>query len=251
MKWRILPLRIDDPYTSMAIDEAILKLNAEGDVPNTIRFWRWDPSAVSLGCFQSLELEVDLDKAKKYGFEVVRRITGGGAVFHDHDGELTYSIICSEDDVPKDIIKSYEKICGGIIEGLKNIGLEAEYKPVNDILYNGKKISGSAQTRRFGSVLQHGTILIDPDIRKMFEILKVSQEKISDKFINSVYQRVTSLNRELNDNLDFNEIREAMIMGFENVFDVDLVFNDLYEDEKELTEKLREKYSSPDWIRKR
>lgn len=251
MKWRLLPSRIDDAFTSMAIGEAILKLNAEGKSPNTIRFWRWDPSTVSLGCFQSLELEVDLNVAKKYGVDVVRRITGGGAVFHDHDGELTYSVVCSEKKVPSEIIESYEKICRGLVNGFEQLGLEAEHKPVNDVLANGKKISGSAQTRKWGSVLQHGTILIDPDIRKMFELLKVSPEKISDKFITSVYQRVTSLNRELENTPNYDDVREAMAGGFEEEFDIELSEGTLSAEEKELAEELREKYASRDWVGKR
>jgi len=91
--WRVIPLRIDDPFYSMAIDEAILKLNSEGRSLNTLRFWRWQPSTVSLGYFQSLEREVDMQSAAKYGVAIVRRLSGGGAVFHDHDGELTYRVV--------------------------------------------------------------------------------------------------------------------------------------------------------------
>jgi len=128
-----LPLRVDDAFMSMAIDEALLKLNAEGKSPNTIRFWRWQPSTVSLGCFQGVDREVDLEVARKYGIDVVRRITGGGAVFHDHDGELTYSVVCKQGDVPDDIIESYKLICGGLVEGFGQLGLKAEFKPVNDV----------------------------------------------------------------------------------------------------------------------
>lgn len=251
MEWRLLPLRVDDAFTSMAIDEALLKLSAEGKSPNTIRFWRWLPSTVSLGCFQSVEHEVNLEAAKKYGVDVVRRITGGGAVFHDHDGELTYSVVCKQGDAPDDIIESYRLICGGLVNGFKNLGLEAEFKPVNDILSNGKKISGSAQTRRWGSVLQHGTILISPDVRKMFELLKVSPEKISDKFIASVFERVTTVERELGRKPSFEEVRDAMGRGFEEALDVGFFAGGLTSGELELSAKLKPKYASDEWLRKR
>ncbi|KXB09334.1 riboflavin biosynthesis protein RibF, partial [candidate division MSBL1 archaeon SCGC-AAA833F18] len=156
-----------------------------------------------------------------------------------------------EEEVPREIIESYEKICGGLIKGFEQLGLKAEHKPVNDVLANEKKISGSAQTRRWGSVLQHGTILIDPDIRKMFELLKVSPEKISDKFITSVYQRVTSLNRELGDTPSFDDVREAMARGFEEVFEIELNEGKLSPGEKELAGELRKKYASRDWVGKR
>jgi len=251
VKWRLLPLRVDDAFTSMAIDEALLKLNSEDESPNTIRFWRWLPSTVSIGCFQSVEHEVDLEVAKRYGVNVVRRITGGGAVFHDHGGELTYSVVCKQGDVPDDIIESYRLICGGLVHGFERLGLRAEFKPVNDVLGNGKKISGSAQTRRWGSVLQHGTVLIAPDVRRMFELLKVSPEKISDKFITSVFERVTTVERELGRKPSFEEVREAMSRGFEKSLDVKLSKGELTSDELKLADELKPKYASDKWLRKR
>jgi len=251
MEWRLLPIRIDDAPTSMALDEAVLRLNAEGKSPNTVRFWRWLPSTVSIGCFQGLEQEVDLKAARKYGVDVVRRITGGGAVFHDHDGELTYSVVCSQEDVTDDIIESYRMICGGLVNGFEKLGLRAEFRPVNDVQVNGKKISGSAQTRRWGSVLQHGTVLISPDIREMFELLKVSPEKISDKFVASVFERVTTAERELGRRPSFDEVRSAMSEGFERAFDVELVEGELTANELELADELKPKYSSEEWLRKR
>ncbi len=251
MEWRLLPLRIDDAFTSMAIDEALLRLNAEGKSPNTVRFWRWLPSTVSIGCFQSVRREVDLEVAKKYCVDVVRRITGGGAVFHDHDGELTYSVVCRQSDVPGDIIKSYKLICGGLVRGFECLGLQAEFKPVNDVLANGKKISGSAQTRRWGSVLQHGTVLVSPDVRRMFELLRVSPEKISDKFIASVYERVTTVERELGRKPSFEEVREAMSRGFEKSLDVKLSEDAFTSEELELAAGLEPKYASDKWLRKR
>lgn len=247
----MLPLRVDDAFMSMAIDEALLKLNADGKSPNTIRFWRWLPSTVSIGCFQSLEREVDLEVAKRYGVDVVRRITGGGAVFHDYDGELTYSVVCRQEDVPADIIESYKLICGGLVMGFEHLGLRAEFKPVNDVQVNGKKISGSAQTRRWGSVLQHGTVLISPDVRRMFELLRVSPEKISDKFIASVFERVTTVERELGRKPDFEEVRSAMRTGFGASLGVELVESEPTDEEKEFTAELRPKYASDEWLRRR
>lgn len=249
--WRLLPLRVDDAFTSMAIDEALLKLNAEGKSPNTVRFWRWLPSTVSIGCFQSVEREVDLEVAKRYGVDVVRRMTGGGAVFHDHGGELTYSVVCRQGEVPDDIIEAYRLICGGLLRGFQQLGLQAEFRPVNDVLVNGRKISGSAQTRRWGSVLQHGTVLISPNVRQMFELLRVSPEKISDKFIASVYERVTTVERELGRKPSFDEVREAMTKGFADALNIELVEDELTRDELGLVTGLKQKYASEEWLRKR
>ncbi len=244
-------MRMDDAVTSMALDEAVLRLNSEGRSPNTLRFWRWQPSAVSIGYFQSLELEVNLEEARREGIQVVRRITGGGAVFHDTNGELTYSLVCKEEDLPRDILESYRLICGGLVKGLGLLGLEAEFRPVNDVLVRGRKISGSAQTRRWGSVLQHGTILISPDVRLMFRVLRVSPEKLSDKAISSVFERVTTIERELGRKPGFEEVRGAMIKGFEGVLGVGFEEGDLTGEELELARKLALKYSSEEWLRKR
>jgi len=244
-------MRIDDSSMSMAIDEALLKLNSEGKSLNTVRFWRWLPSTVSIGCFQSAELEVDFDAARRYGVDVVRRITGGGAVFHDHGGELTYSVVCGQECMPDDIIESYELICEGLIGGFRRLGLQADFRPINDVQVGGKKISGSAQTRRWGSVLQHGTVLIDPDVRLMFELLKVSPEKISDKFISSVYERVTTVALELGRKPGFDEVRVAMRDGFTDALGAKLLEEELTTEELELADMLKPKYASEEWLKKR
>jgi lipoate-protein ligase A len=131
------------------------------------------------------------------------------------------------------------------------LGLRAEFRPVNDVLVGGRKISGSAQTRRWGSVLQHGTILISPDVRLMFRVLRVSREKLSDKAISSVFERVTTIERELGRRPGFEEVRGAMIKGFESALGVRFEEGDLTREELELARELAPKYSSEEWLRKR
>ena len=164
---------------------------------------------------------------------------------------MTYCVVCREGEVPNGIIESYRMICGGLVRGFRHLGLRAEYQPVNDVLVNGKKISGSAQTRRWGSVLQHGTVLIDPDVRKMFELLKVSPEKISDKFITSVHKRVTSLKRELGKKPSFDEVARAMRDGFERELGIKLIEGELTAEEVRLAAEIRPKYASDEWLEKR
>ena len=192
----------DAPRTAavnMGIDESILHSVSDGMAPPTIRFYTWAPSAISLGYFQSLELEVDAAECRKRGVDVVRRITGGGAVYHDSQGELTYSIVVPEKSgiLPGDILGSYRKVCDGIITGLSDMGARAEFRPLNDIVIEGRKISGNAQTRRRGCILQHGTILLDVDIDAMFSVLRVPSEKLRGKMIETVKASVTSLKHRL------------------------------------------------------
>jgi lipoate-protein ligase A len=251
-KWRLLKTENYTAAANMAIDRAVIVANSEGKVPPTVRFFTWKPPAISIGYFQSLEEEVDLDICKKLGVDYVRRITGGGAVFHDE--ELTYSIVIPEShsQIPKNIIESYGRICGALMKGLKHLGIESKYAPINDIITGGKKISGNAQTRKAKTVLQHGTILMDLDVDKMFSLLKVPNEKIKDKLIVDVKQRVTSVKQILGEDIRFNEAAEAMKIGFEEEFKVELVDSSLTEEEIELAKKFeRECFSTRDWNHRR
>ena len=251
-KWRYLITENNSAARNMAIDRAVLVAISEGLVPPTVRFYTWNPPAISIGYFQSLEEEVDLKECKKYGVDYVRRITGGGAVFHEH--ELTYSIIIPESHpkIPKNIMDSYGNICGAVIKGLKNLGIESKYAPINDIVADGRKISGSAQTRKFKTVLQHGTVILDVDVDKMFSLLLVPDEKIRDKIIADVKQRVTSVKNLIKDNIDFNTATASMKKGFENEFNIKLEPGKLTDYEKDLTDKFEKEYfSNPDWNHKR
>jgi len=211
MKWRIIDYSENDAYLNMAIDEAICESVAKGGSP-TIRFYGWKPSSVSIGYFQSLEREVDVRHCADLGVDIVRRRTGGGAVYHDHQGEITYSVICREELFPKDIIASYREICGWITDSLALLGIKSEFRPINDIVVGEKKISGNAQTRRGGVLLQHGTILHSVDVDTMFSVLKVSDEKIKDKMIATVKERVTSVSQQKV--ISREELYEALLSGF-------------------------------------
>jgi lipoate-protein ligase A len=214
MIWRIIGYAETDAYANMAIDEAVSELAAAGGPP-TIRFYGWNPSAVSIGYFQGLENEVDLARCGELGVEVIRRRTGGGAVYHDTQGEITYSVIGPEEMFPKDILASYRLICGWICDSLSLLDIKAEFRPINDISVAGKKISGNAQTRRGGVLLQHGTILHSLDVDRMFSVLKVSDEKIKDKMITDARERVTSIVQQ-SPGITKQRAIEALVQGFTN-----------------------------------
>ncbi len=196
MTFRIIPLQTMTAAQNMAFDEACMESIRDGG-PNTIRLYRWKPSAVSIGYFQCLTDEVDTKACKQDGVDIVRRQTGGGAVYHDNEGEVTYSIIGREEDFPDDITESYTRICDVLIEGLANVGIKAEFRPINDLIVGKKKISGNAQTRRNGVLLQHGTILLSVEPERMFRYLTPDKSKLSDKpFVTSVKSAVTSVAQE-------------------------------------------------------
>jgi len=247
-QWRFLLTGEHTAVENMAIDRAILVAHSKGLVPPTVRFYTWRPAAISIGYFQRLTEEVDLDACENQGIDYVRRITGGGAVFHED--ELTYSIVVSEDhpSIPKHILDSYGIICQALIEGFSILDIDSEYAPINDIVSNGKKISGNAQTRKMKTVLQHGTILLDVDVDKMFSLLKVPNEKIKDKLITNVKDRVTSLKLITGNPVSFDEVSNAMKKGFEKTFHVTLEPGLLSEDEQSLSKDfIRECFGTDSW----
>jgi len=249
-EFRFIDLEVHTAFENMAIDEAIMLAIKDRKAPPTLRLYRWNPSAVSIGTFQGMLDEVDVDFCESKGIDYIRRITGGGAVYHDFEGEVTYSIILPKGHIlaPSDILESYRLLCGGIVNALEHLGIEGEFKPINDVDVGGKKVSGNAMTRRHGCMLQHGTILLDLDVNLMFTILKVPQEKISDKMIADVKERVTSIRDILRRDVQIDELKDALKQGFSDALDIELSTGQLSGEEQNIATKLaQEKYSSREW----
>lgn len=239
-KIRVLETGYNNAALNMAIDEALIE--NIGDAP-ILRIYGWRPAAVSIGYFQSIREEVDLEKCSKIGVDVVRRLTGGGAVLHET--ELTYSFITKQ--YPQNIMESYRWICETIVISIKRLGFDASFVPLNDIVVKGKKVSGSAQTRRKGVLLQHGTLLLDVDVDKMFCVLKVPSEKFKDKIIKDVKERVTSLA-----GTTFEEMASSLKTSFATKFDAKLLADTMSTEEINHAKWLAErKYNSREWNRRR
>ena len=232
---------LHNAYWNMAFDESLLvHLN---DIGPTLRLYGWKPPAVSIGYFQNMNEEVNVEKAKEKGVDLVRRITGGGAVYHKY--EVTYSIVIPE--IPGRILDSYRVIDMGIVKALRSLGLNAQHHGINDVIVDGKKISGNAQTRKYGGLLQHGTILMDLNVDEMFSILRVPEEKLKDKTIENVKHRVTSL-KHLGIEIEFEELQKTLADGFRDALNANLyegkVENNVIDYAKKLEE---EKYETHEW----
>jgi len=252
--WRLIKLETYNAYMNMAIDEAILTARIKELAPNTIRFYRWKPSAVSIGKFQNVENEVYLENCRKHGVDIVRRITGGGTVYHDAEGEITYSVTADKQDLQvKDITEVYTKIYKGLAEALKILGLAADFNEGNartcpNLTINGKKISGSAQCHKKGIVLQHGTLLLDVDLEKMFTFLRVPWARTCMQVVNLAKNKITSLKIELGKEASLREAYQALVEGFEKAFEIQLFEGKLTPYECELAERLyKEKYLTDNW----
>jgi Lipoate-protein ligase A len=237
---------------NMGIDEALLGSVSRGEAEPTLRLYTWSPPCVTVGYFQSLEAEVDLEACSRLGVDAVRRLTGGGAVFHDR--ELTYSIVLplGHELAPEDILDSYKRICSGLVEGLRLVGVEAAFAPINDIVAGGKKISGNAQTRKSGCLLQHGTILLGSDPEKMFSLLKVPAEKLKGKLIEDVKARVTSLGSLLGREVPPAEAGQALVRGCGRAWGADFIPGSLSPEEAAAAQAYSaERFSASTWNAKR
>jgi lipoate-protein ligase A len=221
----------------MAIDEYLL-YNCNDPV---LRIYGWSKPCISIGYFQSTD-EVDFKKCKEQNVDVVRRITGGGAVFHDM--EVTYSFVTK--DFSQGIMESYKEISEIVIQALKELGLDAKFSPLNDVTVNEKKVCGNAQTRKNNTLLQHGTILLKVDVEKMFSLLRVPKEKISDKNILDVKNRVAGISKT------FDQVSDALKNSTRDIFGCELVSHTLSDKELESCQKLAdEKFSDEKWTFKR
>lgn len=278
MEWRLIKDSYHNGFMNMAIDEAIMIAHREGLVPPTIRFYQWSPPAVSLGYFQDLVKEIDVDVCKNLGIDIVRRPTGGKAVLHDK--ELTYSFIIKENHplVNNSILETYKKISGGIIRGLSCLGIKAELVPLREKLKSspsdneakskiphsdiksicfsvpsqyevqveGKKILGSAQVRKKEIVLQHGSLLIKLEKDKLFSVFNFPSSQIRKRL--KMRFNATSLEEILKKKINFSELSEILPRGFEEEFGARLVEGKLTEQEEKISKDLLEnKYSTFEW----
>jgi lipoyl(octanoyl) transferase len=234
----------NNAYINMAIDEVLLSLK----VP-VLRLYQWEPCAVSIGRYQDLD-DIDLDYCTENSIDVVRRITGGKAVLHEK--ELTYSFIIDKDEMPRSIIESYKIISSAIIQGLRTLGLNPEmnsYKienrdnPVcfqepsfNELTINRKKFVGSAQVRRNGKLLQHGSILTGINTKKHSSCFK-EKPPADDLRVRITYIDIPE-----------EKIKSAIKQGFSVYFNTGLNERSLSNRElTEVNELARMKYKSEDW----
>lgn len=189
--WQLLRDGPMSPNMHMALDEVLTREVGLGRREPTVRIWEWASNAVVIGCFQSVRNEVDLDSARRHDVQVVRRITGGGAMFIEPGNTITYSVYAPLALVSGlSFVESYAFLDAWVVDALQSLGVHAWYQPINDITSSGGKIGGAAQTRRGGAVLHHVTMAYDIDSAKMLEVLRIGREKLSDKGRTSAAKRV-------------------------------------------------------------
>ncbi|MFQ5712123.1 MAG: biotin/lipoate A/B protein ligase family protein [Candidatus Geothermarchaeales archaeon] len=251
--WRLLDLESSDPHWNVAVEEALLQAVEGGITPSTFRLWR-NPNSVVIGRFQSVGLEVDVKACTEFDTAIVRRITGGGTVYHDW-GNLNWTIVAGRGQpmVSGDFLKVFGGFGGAVVEGLKTMGVKAKFNPPNGIQFNGKKISGMAAYVKRGAVLCHGTLLVNTDLNVLSRVLRALEKPSNpiltrEALVRSRPSEVTSLQRELGQRVSLQVVKEAMIRGVEKVCKVKLRGGGLTAEECEFIESLyEEKYGRVEW----
>jgi lipoate-protein ligase A len=212
--WQIVHEPPLTPAMHTALDEVLTTAVGEGLRQPTLRFWEWSHPAVIIGSFQSVKNEVDLENCEAFGVDVVRRISGGGAMFVEPASAITYSVYAPGELVQgMSFADSYAFLDEWVLEALQSLGIDAEYKPLNDITSPHGKIGGAAQKRLgSGAILHHVTMSYDMDAEKMVRVLRIGREKLSDKGTKSAQKRVDPLRSQTG--LSREEIIQRMTETF-------------------------------------
>ncbi len=195
--WRVIPGVARPPLMNMALYEVLTLRVGRGERLPTVRIWGWDRRCVVLGRFQSVRNEVDEAAMRTEGVELVRRISGGGAMFIEPEGAITWSIYAPEEIVRgMSFPESYAFFDAWVVEALRDLGVDAWYVPLNDITSAGGKVGGAAQARRGGAVLHHTTMAYQMNVPLMLKVLRIGKEKLSDKGVTSAEKRVGPLRQQ-------------------------------------------------------
>lgn len=270
-KWYFINSGPCSPSYNMAMDEALLDWHSEGLIPPIIRFYEWNPATLSIGYFQSVEKEIDMEAVKRLGLGFVRRPTGGRGVLHEH--ELTYSVIVTESypSMPATVTEAYRVISEGLLLGFQNLGLDAYFSVPNtdeqkenlkkpksavcfdtpswyELVVEGKKVAGSAQTRQKGVILQHGAILLDLDEDKLIQTFKFASDKVRDKVRKGLSQKAVSINKIISKPITIEECKTAFKKGFEDALEIELVEYTLTQEQQEYVKELETtRYANDEW----
>lgn len=269
--WYFINSGNQSPAYNMAADEKLLEWHSEGIIPPVVRFYGWNPPSLSIGFFQKVEKEINMEAVKKHQLGFVRRPTGGRAVLHDE--ELTYSVIVTESypSMPKSVTEAYRVISEGVLQGFRYLGLDAYFSvpktkeeeeqlknPRSSVCFDapswyelvveGRKIAGSAQTRQKGVILQHGSIVIDMNEDQLFDLFKYPSERVRERMQRAFKNKAVSINDLTGTKVSIEEVTEAFKKGFEKGLDIHMTpYAFRKEQEEEILELAKNKYESDEW----
>ncbi|TSB44707.1 lipoate--protein ligase family protein [Alkalicoccobacillus porphyridii] len=269
--WRFIDSGKQSPAYNMALDEALLNWHSEGKIPPTIRFYGWNPATLSIGYFQRVEKEVDMEAVKRHNLGFVRRPTGGRGVLHDQ--ELTYSVIVSEahPNMPASVTEAYRVISEGLLEGFKEAGLDAYFSIPSteedkealknprsavcfdapswyELVVEGRKVAGSAQTRQKGVILQHGSIILDIDEDKLFDLFRYSSDRLRERMQRNFKNKAVAINALKETPMTVEEASAIFKLGFERGLSIQLEpYTLTSEEEDEVQAIIDRRYGKDEW----
>lgn len=266
--WRYFPYTVQSGAENMAMDEVILRSMAHTVDPQPVlRFYGWNPATLSIGYTQSFHKEVDEAACKAEGINIVRRPTGGRAVLHEY--ELTYSVIAPENNpnIVGTVVQSYLKISQALLQGLQTLGVNAEMvasggKPLErtamcfdapswyELVVDCRKLVGSAQVRKEGVLLQHGSILLHFDAERLFRLLKFSSEEVRQRLLLGFKAKACALDEVWTKPIERQELEQEICFGFRDIMGIGLLKSQLTAQEESLMEEVLAKYGSVAWTKK-
>lgn len=264
--WRLLHTPPASGAWNMAVDESILEHIQRGESLPALRLYAWDPPCLSLGHAQPFA-DVDMERVKSHGWEVVRRLTGGRAILHTD--ELTYSVTgsASEPILSGSILESYNRIARALLFAVRELGLPVEMKehitepatlnlnPVcfevpstYEITVDGKKLIGSAQARRKEGVLQHGSLPLTGDLTRICQALVFKDESARENAAQRLLARATTVESVTGVKTDWEKAAQTFVKGFESQLGIRFQRGELSRSESERAEELvKEKYANTIW----
>lgn len=269
-KWIYINSGRQDAFYNMALDELLMDKVGNREIKAALRFYEWQTPTLSLGYFQKVHKEIDLAKVADYGYQMVRRQTGGRGVLHDK--ELTYSVILPEsyEDMPESVTQSYRILSTGLLHGFRNLGLNADFsipksrkeeKELTNIrssvcfdtpswyelVVEGRKVAGSAQTRKSGVILQHGSILLDVDVDHLFDMFKYGNPRLKEEVKAGFKEKAVAINDVSGKNYSVSDLYQAFKDGFEKGLGIGTESYTLTDEDEVRLTRLIDKYSSKEW----
>ncbi len=263
-QWRLLDTGCRDGFTNMALDEAILTAVSNGLAPPTLRFYGWSSPTLTLGYFQETRKEIDLTACQRLGVQVVRRLTGGRAVLHHR--EVTYSIIApmAHPDMRGSVLECYLRLSQGLLAGYRNLGVKAKLATAPpgktgsaacfdtpswyELTAQGKKIAGSAQTRRMGCILQHGSLPLSLNNDLLLQCLHLPSDSIRERLTGTLTRHAAGINQLLDRPVSYPEMIQALAEGWQQALGWQLEPGDLTTSELSLARKLiHSRYKTAAW----
>ena len=245
--WRLLDTGLRPAAQNIALNRALLEARQQNAGPSTLRFLRFEPCAL-LGYHQSAEQELNLDYCREHGVTIQRRITGGGALYVDTT-QIGWELYLHKHELgTADMTEISRRICEAAARGISTLGVDAQFRPRNDIEVDGRKISGTGGAFDGDALMYQGTLLIEFDVEKMLRVLKIPAEKLSDKAIVSARERVANLGDLLGQVPPMSQVQAALASAFAEEFAVEFAPSSLTPREEALYKAALAEIDHPDWV---